>query len=99
MDDFMKNLVKIAVEEHKGDADGIADAFDTYLLAARQVCKIKAEMNDEIENHRAKMKRLGNELAEARKSCPCPSAALSYEGDPSGNNDSCYVCRICGKTH
>lgn len=99
MDDFMRGLVKIAVEEHKGDADGVADAFDAYLLVARRVCKIKAEMNSEIESHKSEMKRLENELAEARKSCPCPAAALTYHGDPSGNNDSYHECRICGKTH
>ena len=99
MADWIRELVKIALTEHKDNVDAVADTVDSYLFVTRQVCKIKAEIGDEIESHRAKMKRLENELAEARKSCPCPSAALVYHGDSSDNNYRYHECRICGKTH
>jgi len=34
------------------------------------------------------------EMRDLRERCPHD---WKYEGDPSGNNDSGYVCRACGK--
>lgn len=95
----LTDLVRIALKEHKDDANGIAIAVELYLFVTKQVSRIKSDMDDEMKRHKKAITSLESELAEARKSCPCPVSALLYRDDLSGNNDSYHECRICGKTH
>lgn len=100
---WVTDLVRIALKEHKDDADMIAIAVDNYLFVSRQVSRVKSDIDDEIKSHQFKMNRLKSELAEAQKSCHCPASALVCHGDcsdnSSDNNYSYRECRICGKTH
>jgi hypothetical protein len=95
--------VRIALKEHKDDADRIAIAVDSYLFVARQVSRVKSDIDEEIKSHQFKINRLKSELAEAQKNCPCPASAMVYHGDnsdsSSDSNYSYHECRICGKTH
>lgn len=98
MAEWRCKLIKIAMEEHAGNVDAAAEAIDTYLFVARQVSKIKSDIDDEMKRHEKAIKLLKSELAEARKSCPCPSSALVHHGDESEDNGSYHTCCICGKT-
>jgi hypothetical protein len=40
------------------------------------------------------MKELDENISEVRKLCS--HSSTTYHPDPSGNNDSCYTCDICG---
>lgn len=93
------DLVRIAIKEHKDDADMIAIAADSYAAKEKEVRQIQIDMKRATDRYETEIKELRRKLESARKDCPCPSAAMVYHGDPSGNNDSYHECRICGKTH
>ena len=56
--------------------------------------KCNTEIDDEIRRHEALLKKLRSNLSSIRRDCT--HAVKTYHGDPSGNNDSCYICDICG---
>lgn len=95
----LTDLVRIALREHKDDADMIAIAVNSYVIVEKEICQIQAEMKRVTERYELEMKELRRNLEAARKDCPCPKSAMLYRNDPSGNNDSYHECRICGKTH
>lgn len=47
------------------------------------------------KDHRKKMDHHKDELTKLRKICQ--HEELTFHPDPSGNNDSCYICDWCGK--
>ncbi len=63
---------------------------------------IEASLNElyyELENledqYKKDRKKINGKISQLQSSCS--HAKTKYCPDPSGNNDSCYVCQICGK--
>jgi argininosuccinate lyase len=51
---------------------------------------------EQIENiYKRDVKDIERKISLLRKECKHPE--IKYWPDPSGNNDSCEVCQICGK--
>lgn len=74
---------------------------EQQLEDALKVSKIKSTI-EELEQSKIKIKKeyeekikfVDKEILDVQKKCP---HIWKYYPDPSGNNDSCYDCLICGK--
>ena len=63
-----------------------------------EIARLREELEIERDNlikiHRAAIREIDLSISELRKRCP--HETVTWYPDPSGNNDSCEVCKICG---
>ena len=48
------------------------------------------------QSHRKHINDLQRQIQNIRATCEHPAESLSYNPDPSGNNDTSYTCGVCG---
>ena len=61
----------------------------------QRVLDVETEMYELDQKYHENLRALREKLRRVRDSCPHEDR--EYYPDASGNNDSCYVCKACGK--
>lgn len=69
-------------------------ALKTLDQVKSSIAVVRAEAIRATDQYEKTMKIVKQRIAEIEKGCPHYST--SYEGDPSGNNDSQTTCDTCG---
>lgn len=81
-------------EARKARFDSIPVPIDASIK--RTVHYFERLKEEAEKTHVAVIKRLNEEISKIRRACSHPAESLSYNPDPSGNNDTSYTCKVCG---
>ena len=92
-----KDLVLSILKNHldKNKAEAASNAIVDGLGISDEIKRVYKLIDEEETRHKAAMDTHLKKIKEIRKKCGHWSE--TYHPDPSGNNDSCYSCDICGR--
>jgi rubrerythrin len=98
--DLQSLLGSYLVESLSGDkttVESMAEDFVQMLEFKLDIEHLEEIRSDMESRHQRELSELNAKLSVIKKKCPCK--VTKYYPDPSGNNDSCYACIVCGREH
>ena len=90
----MNKLIRAKPEDCKLE-DWLSDQLSKIESTKTRVADVESELHAATLSYEKHCKEMQNKLVQLRKECGHP--ITTFNGDPSGNNDSFMRCDVCGK--